>query len=114
VFPVEEAVVAALRSAGLACYADVPRDRPAEFATVERTGGGVSGSDQLDAPQVAVRSWAETRARAAELSREVDAAVLAMDSDDRVLEVSRNASYWYPDESAPRYQTVYDFVCYDE
>ncbi len=110
---VEGEVVAWLRSCGLPARADVPRDRPEELVTVERTGGGAAEGGALDAPMVVLRSWAPTRARASELARRADAAMLALpDGTDWASSCERNAIYNYPDGSSPRYQAVYDLVCY--
>lgn len=110
---VEGEVVAWLRSRGLRAFADVPRKRPDEFVTVERTGGGAGEGAALDLPMVVVQSWAPTRARASALSREADAAMLDLpDHCDWASACERNAIYNYPDEASPRYQAVYDLVCY--
>ena len=107
---VEALIVEHLNQGGFKAYADVPANRPAEFVTVERTGGA---SDALDRPTVAVQSWASTRYAASELAIKVDACMKGIVMNTDVAKVSRNTLYNYPDESGhPRYQAVYDLVTY--
>lgn len=59
-----EDAVASMLSAALPCpvYREVPADRPAAFATVERTGGHFDGL--TDAAALSVRLWGATRREA--------------------------------------------------
>lgn len=109
---VEAEIVSYLGSKGFDASCDVPAQRPAgEFVTVERTSGGSTGTRFLDAPSVAVRSYASTRLGAAQLAYRVDSAMLSMaDAVADVCSVERNSIYNYPGESGPRYQAVYDLV----
>lgn len=93
-------------------YSDVPEERPAEFLTVERTGGP---SDQvsIDRPSVAVQCWAKTRADAAQLANDLDAVMRDFAQHPGVSRVSRTALYNFPTaQNEPRYQVTFDLVTY--
>lgn len=111
---IEATVISYLKKNGINAVADVPKDRPGEFVTVERTGGS-HDSVILDRPTVAVQAWSTTRYKASELMNEVDAIMLKLPSVSGVSRCRRNSMYNYPDESGqPRYQAVYDLVTYKE
>lgn len=63
---VEQTIIQALTDKGYAAYADAPNPMPAEFVTVERTGGG--DRNMVDRPTLAVQIWAGGRKAAAELA----------------------------------------------
>ncbi len=97
-----------LEADGIEAYADVPRDRPERFVTIERTGG--STSNRLDYPELAIQSWAPSNHGAYALARAVDGAMLDMPLKVRdVAGVDRSSlSDWPdPDSRSPRYQGVY-------
>lgn len=106
---IEATIIAYLKNAGYAAYADVPNPRPETFVTVERTGGGLD-SLVIDRPTVAVQSWANTRLEASKLSMEVDGHLrqMALAIPD-VCYVERDSLYNWPDEygNNARYQGVY-------
>ena len=67
-------VIAALRTwlssaTGVGVYAAPPEERPDEFITIERTGGGAERGRDL--PSLAVQAWAPTEAEAYALALEV-------------------------------------------
>lgn len=107
---VEAAIISHLREGGFDAYADVPNPRPAQFVTVERTGG--SSRYGIDRPTVAVQSWAPTRYEASELAAAVDARMESLVDVPDVTRCARNSMYNYPDENQARYQAVYDLVTY--
>ena len=63
---VEQTIIQALGDLGYAAYADVPNPMPAEFVTVERTGGG--DRNQVDRTMLAVQVWAAGRKDAADMA----------------------------------------------
>jgi hypothetical protein len=96
-------------------FADVPKDRPDAFITVERVGGGFD-SVVLDRASVAVQAWSESRHKASELAYLVDELLLdkvaGLVSCDCVTKVTRETLYNFPDETGnvSRYQAVYNCV----
>lgn len=54
---------------GVGAYAAPPEDRPDEFITIERVGGGTERGRDL--PSLAIQAWAPTEAEAYELALEV-------------------------------------------
>lgn len=92
-------------------YAEVPPEgsRPAEFLTVERTGGprGVG----VDRPMMAVQCWAKTRAEAAALAEETASLMPSFAREGRVSSVSQNSLHSHPTaKGEPRYQIVFDMT----
>ncbi len=108
-----EAIVIARLSEALEVpvYADVPRDRPATFVSVERTAGGRDVHGLIDRPQLAVQSWAPTRYEAALLADEADSAMRGLVGWP-VTKVTTDRIYNFPAEGSPRYQGVYDLTCH--
>lgn len=106
---VEAEVIAYLsRKLSVHVSADVPRDRPPKFVTVERTGGG--SSDLLDHPTLAIQSWAASRALASALSHDVDRAMRELPyNHPDVSQCSREslADWPDPDSKTARYQGTY-------
>lgn len=89
--------------------ADVPRKRPEEFVTVERTGGGAT--NLIAHPTLAIQSWAKTNQSAWELAERVDALMSAMPY--KLADVMgcscTTISHWPdPDSDLQRYQGVYN------
>lgn len=109
---IEATIISYLKECGINAVSDVPKNRPDEFVTVERTGGS-HDSFVLDRPTVAVQAWSTTRYNASELMMEVDELMRSLTSVEGVNRCTRNSLYNYPDESGhPRYQAVYDLVTY--
>lgn len=107
---IETTLIAYLREKGFKAYANVPKDRPAEFVTVERTGGAAD-KVAIDRPTVAVQSWSDSRLDASILCYNVDSAMRTCDADG-VMSVKTNSIYNFPDAESgqSRYQAVYDIV----
>lgn len=97
---------------GVKAYPAVPSRRPAEFLVVEQTGG--SRPDRVRSlPSVDVDCWAQTRARASELSDEVAALALAMaDELPNVFRATVTTQYNNPDPDSgqPRYTVGIDIT----
>ena len=112
-FSVEEALVGWLPTVvGAPCYAEVPADRPSEFVTVERTGGG--SEIGIDRPSVAIQAWAPSRLEALRLALEVrDAMALRAVEVDGIRSCSVNSgpySFPDPDGRGARYQLYVDMT----
>lgn len=90
-------------------FGDVPADRPKQFGTVERTGGGISDV-VIDSPMIALQVWAESRDIASNLAYDVARIVPKFAYEDRICKVSINSIYNYPDpdSGSARYQIVVD------
>lgn len=110
---IEEIIIAYLSNVfDIETYADVPKEYPVRFVTVERTGG-IRDSLVIDRPMVAVQCWAETRRDAADFAYKVDDALRSLPAHNkRVTFARRNSLYNFPDPESkkPRYQLVYEFV----
>lgn len=112
VFSITEAMVSWLSSMGYAASSRVPADMPAEFVTVERTGGG-AGS-YVDHPVVAVQFWAATDAEAEAMANAARAAILTQPKPPGVHSARVNSGpYAFYDEytGRARYQLVLDVAC---
>lgn len=87
-------------------------DAPAEFVTVERTGGGVV--DMVDHPVIAVQAWAQTEARAEEIALSIRNEALLRSLPNGVHRMVVNAGpypFWDEDTGMPRYQVAFDVTC---
>lgn len=87
--------------------ADIPATRPAEFVTVERTGG--RATREMDYPTWAVQCWSTSRAKAAVLALKVSDLLLHdLPLESAVADISVTAMYNFPDpdSSHARYQLV--------
>lgn len=111
--PIEQAVVAHLRGLlGIQVGTRVPRERPAEFLVVSRTGGGTVNM-VMSRPTVLVESWATDPAVAWENAAAAWAHLGASDETDLpgiyVADVSLTEPVDYPDSATgtPRYQFIY-------
>ena len=90
-------------------FMDVPRDRPARFITVERTGGPREHVREL--PMYAVQCWAESRWQASELARVTADNLEALVSHPAVGRVTVSSTYNFPSpDGEPRYQLVVELV----
>ena len=91
---------------------DVPSPMPASFVTVEKTGGG--DSDHIANATIAVQSWAASRAAAAQLCAEVQAAMGGIIAEHEISRCALNTSYNFTDTSRKiyRYQAIFDLVHY--
>lgn len=112
-FSIIAALVAWLpEQVGVPCYAQVPKDRPASFCDVYRTGGGAGIG--IDRPVVAVRCWADTAYNAEQLALKVrDAVSLRAGEIPGVWGARVNSGPYDSTESTrqPSSQVVFDITC---
>lgn len=111
-YSVTEAFVSHLLQLGYDAYANVPADPPAEFVTVERTGGSVT--DLVDHPSLAIQCWAATDEAAERLANVVRAQIVCGARPFGVTRIDVNSGpYRFYDEytRCPRYQMALDATC---
>lgn len=90
-------------------FMDVPSNRPVQFVTVERTGGG--RNTHRDLPQLAVQAWGRSRWEASELASRVADALERIRFHPEVARLNVGSSYNFPSaDGKPRYQIVVDMV----
>lgn len=92
-------------------YGEVPDlGTAAEFVTVEKTGGALA--DHICSATIAVQSWAESRAAAAELNEIVKTAMAGATARPEISRCHLSNDYNYPELASkrPRYQAVFDVV----
>lgn len=108
-YSITEQFIAWLSAKGYAAHTYPPKDAPAEFVTVERTGGNMA--DLVDHPTVAVQTWAKTEARAEEMALAIRDLLTAGDMPYGCASARVNSGpypFWDEDTGAARHQTVYD------
>lgn len=111
-YSVLAAFVERLLALGYDAHTIVPENPPAEFVTVERTGGYVT--DMVDHPSIAVQCWAATDADAEGMAVAVRNALLAGPRPAGVSRIDVNGGpYRFYDEytRCPRYQLALDVTC---
>ena len=111
-YSVTEAFVSHLLALGHEAYANVPANPPAEFVTVERTGGSVI--DLVDHPSLAIQCWAATDEAAERLANVVRAQIVCGARPFGVTRIDVNSGpYRFYDEATrcPRYQLTLDVTC---
>ena len=104
---VERVVAQRLMGAtGIKAVLEVPEDRPAEFISVEMTGG-TRERLCIQHASLAVQSWAQTRQRAAEIARLVEQAAPGLTEEPNIFRAVANGTYRWPDPDSrqARYQT---------
>lgn len=111
-FDIESALIACVRTElGVPCASVPPKDRPARFLTVERTGG--ASSLGVDRPVVAFQCWAGSNADAAALAGRLRRALVERAVNiPQVCRASVDGCYRFPDPDSrmARYQVVASFV----
>lgn len=110
-YSVTESFVSWLSSLGYRASTRPPKTG-SEFATVERTGGGVV--DMVDRPTMAVQAWAQSEDRAEEMANEIRLAALAGPMPRGVQRIWVDAGpypFWDEDTRMPRYQVVLGAAC---
>lgn len=96
---------------GVPAFADPPAQRPAEFVTVERTGGPREVG--IDRPSVALQAWAGSSARASTLASELARGLLeSYPARARVWRCDVSGIYEFadPDSGHARWQVTADLV----
>lgn len=104
---VERVVAQRLMGAtGIRAVLEVPEERPDEFISVEMTGG-TREQMCIQHASLAVQSWAQTRQRAAEISRLVEQAMPGLAEEQNIFRAVANGTYRWPDPDSgqARYQT---------
>lgn len=108
----EEYFVAYLAAAlpGVPVSGNVPEPTPEVFVTVERVGGGEE--NHIKRADIAVQSWAGTRAAAAQLNEQVKAAMAEAIDDGNISRCHLDTDYNFTDTTTrhPRYQAVFEVV----
>lgn len=111
---IEASIVSYLNSQGFACFADVPADQPAQYVTVDRTGG--AHSEHVDEATVALECTARSRYEASVLAFSVDDAMEGLVSQPRICRVDKqsiqNLSH-ITEGMEGRYRLVYTVVSAD-
>ena len=95
--------------------ADVPKNRPERFVTVERVGGQLAYY-VFDHADIAVQAWAPTRHEASELIELADTAMHRITEITNITKVARNSitNFPDPDDKLSRYQGYYELIFYKE
>lgn len=96
---------------GVPAYSSPPAERPARFATVQRTGGGFEVG--WDTPSVAVQLWAESEHEASELAVKAARALVfeyPARSHVRFAEVDSVYSFADPQSQHARWQVLAGFT----
>ncbi|WP_179205166.1 hypothetical protein [Mycetocola reblochoni] len=110
---VEAALVQYLNGTGVVqAFTDVPADRPAQFVTVERTGGALS-SVVRDQVSLAVQVWGGTRYEASELALTVrDTITRSVFNIPGFARVRVEGLYNFPDPDSKqaRYQLTVEVI----
>lgn len=94
-------------------YGGMPSYPPASFVTVEKTGS--RRVNRLDAATLVVESWAASIEQAAQLNKQVKAAMFDSVELDSISSCDLDTDYNYTDSvrKRPRYQAVFDLVYYN-
>lgn len=107
-----ETIAALAEAVDVPVSADVPRERPDAFVTVERSGGG--DSETVGTAVLTVQAWSRDRAELEQLVDSVSAALLGMRyTRDRIGRVEVQRSY-YPEQVTqtwPRYVLTCTLTC---
>lgn len=92
--------------------ADVPKNRPEEFITIERVGGQVDGL-VMDHANIVVQAWTQNRFSASELIESIDTILLNLNINN-ITNIERTTVYNFPDPdySMARYQAEYEVIFY--
>lgn len=86
---VEATIVAYLNSQGFSCYADVPMSPPAQYVTVDRTGG--EHSEYVDMATITLDCSARSRYDASVLAFAVDDAMERLVTQPRICRVDKQS-----------------------
>lgn len=91
-------------------YAERPKEPPAEYLLIEKTGG--TESNCIARATVAIQAYADTLFRAAEICSMVENAMKDIVELDEVSRCKLNTSYNYTDTESKkyRYQAVFDIT----
>lgn len=95
---------------GVQAFGDEPQPAPDFFVTVEQVGGGED--NHITRADLAVQSWAPTRAEAAELNRTVIEIMKNAVEESAISKCHLDTTYNFTDttKKRPRYQAVFEVV----
>ena len=108
---IEQTIIAHLNDClAVPVSGQVPEDPPATFVTVEKTGVGVK--NHIFSAQLAIQSWAESQAKAAELNEAVKVAMADAVQLDEISRCRLDSDFNDPDTTRKfnRYQAVFSVV----
>lgn len=93
-------------------YMEQPKDKPAAFFVLEKTGG--SQTNHINESNFIVQSNAPSLAQAAQMNEEIKAAMLNAITLDDISRVELNSNYNYTDSATKqyRYQAVFVITHY--
>ena len=94
-------------------YAEVPKNKPSQFLTIERTGRAVI--NHIKQANIAVQAWSTISLEdAADLCNEVEKIMAGIISDNSIVRCALENSYNFTDTSTKsyRYQAVFNIVYY--
>jgi hypothetical protein len=91
----------------LTVYTEIEKSMPDEFITLEKTGGGESNF--IGETTIAIQSWADSLARAAEINEIAKDAARNLINDGRVIQADLQTDYPFTDTETKkyRYQAVF-------
>ena len=95
---------------GVQASGDEPQPAPERFVTVEQVGGGEE--NLITRADIAVQSWAPTRAEAAALNQTVIATMKRSVEESEISKCHLDTTYNFTDttKKRPRYQAVFEVV----
>lgn len=95
---------------GVQAYGDEPQPAPERFVTVEQVGGGED--NLITRADIAVQSWAQTRAEAAELNQTVIATMKRSVEESEISKCHLDTTYNFTDatKKRPRYQAIFEVI----
>lgn len=112
---IEATVINYLNTESVPAFGERPEVEPSKpYILVEKTGSSME--NHLQTATIAVQSWAQTLAEAADLNEEVKAAMETITDLDAVSSCKLNSDYNFTSTAlkAYRYQAVFSITYYEE
>lgn len=111
-YSLTESLITWLSALGYTAHTRPPKNAPAEFVTVERTGGYTENF--VDHASIAIQTWAATEARADEMANAIRYAAIVGERPDGIAHMSVSGLYPFFDPSTgkPRYQLTLDVTAH--
>lgn len=110
---IEKTVIDYLNAnASVTAYAEMPKNPPASFLIVEKTGSGKS--NHINSATIAIQSYASSMFKAAQLNNEIIGIMEWIIELDNVTKVSLTSDYNFTDTTTKqyRYQAVFEIKYY--
>lgn len=110
---IEKTVIDYLNAnASVTAYAEMPKNPPASFLIVEKTGSGKS--NHINSATIAIQSYASSMFKAAQLNTEIIGIMEWIIELDNVSKVSLTSDYNYTDTETKqyRYQAIFEIKYY--